>query len=183
VVEPIRVALCVALALAAAAAFFDWRTAEIPNWLTLPPLGLAPFVYGQAFGFEAVVRCFTAMLLSALVPYFLFRRAAMGGGDVKLLGALGAITSFDLLAGLEIQLSAFAIALVVAFAALAWRGRLASWVWTIVVRPMRMLVPWLGATAKSIDHRASIRMGGPILIATSIFVASRLVSVSTWRGL
>jgi prepilin peptidase CpaA len=182
-VEPIRVALCVAIALAAVAAFFDWRTAEIPNWLTLPPLGLSPFLYGQFFGFEAALRCFAATLLSALVPYFLFRRAAMGGGDVKLLGALGAVTSFDLLAGLEIQLSAFVIALAVAFAALAWEGRLASWLWAAAVRPMRALVPWLGAAARSVDHRTSIRMGGPIFIATSIFVASRLASASTWRGL
>lgn len=179
--EPIRFALCVALALAAAAAFFDWRTAEIPNWLTLPPLGLAPFVYGQFFGFEAVFRCLAAMLLSALVPYFLFRRSAMGGGDVKLLAALGAITSFDLLAGLEIQLSAFAVALVVAFATLAWQGRLLRWLWAASVRPLRTLVPWLGVSGQTVDHRTSVRMGGAILIATGIFVVPRLVLV--WRAL
>ncbi|KPK16452.1 MAG: hypothetical protein AMJ62_05560 [Myxococcales bacterium SG8_38] len=179
--EPIRVALCVALALAAVAAFFDWRTAEIPNWLTLPPLGLAPFVYGQLFGFEAVLRCFAATLLSALVPYFLFRRSAMGGGDVKLLGALGAITSFDLLGGLEIQLGAFAVALALAFATLAWQGRLHRWLWATAVRPLRTLFPWLGSAGEAVDRRISIRMGGAILIATGIFVVPRLVLA--WRVL
>ena len=49
--EPVGIALCSALVVAAIAAVFDWCTAEIPNWLTLPPIVVAPFAYGQAFGF------------------------------------------------------------------------------------------------------------------------------------
>ena len=35
----------VAIAIAAIGAVLDWRKGEIPNWLTLPALALAPFIH------------------------------------------------------------------------------------------------------------------------------------------
>ena len=162
--EPVGIALCSALVVAAIAAVLDWRTAEIPNWLTLPPIGVAPFAYGQAFGFEHALRCVAATLLSALVPYVLFRRSAMGGGDVKLFAALGAITSFDLLAGLEIQLSAFGIGLVLALMVLAWNK----------------FFPRDSSAEREGARHTSLRMGGAILIATGIFAMPHLTLA--WSG-
>ena len=180
VFEPIRIALCTALVVSAIAAVFDWCTAEIPNWLTLPPIGVAPLVYGQAFGLEQALRCIAATLLSALVPYVLFRRSAMGGGDVKLFAALGAITGFDLFAGVEIQLGAFGIGLVLALMVLAWKGSLLSFLWAAAARPLGRILPGRWSAEHEGAHHASLRMGGPILIATGIFAIPHLTLA--WRG-
>lgn len=92
----------VALALAAAAAFTDWRTGLIPNRLTVPPLALAPVIYFFLGGVPAAVASVLGAVLCGAVPYVLFRRDAIGGGDVKLLAALGAFLgpSGALLSGL-----------------------------------------------------------------------------------
>jgi hypothetical protein len=40
----VTTAMGLALGVATAAAFCDWRRGEIPNWLTLPPIVVAPLV-------------------------------------------------------------------------------------------------------------------------------------------
>lgn len=179
--EAICIALCSALLIAAIAALLDWRTGEIPNWLTLPPIAVSPFAYGLALGSEHALRCLAATLLSALVPYVLFRRRAMGGGDVKLFAALGAVTSFDLMAGLEIQLSAFGIGLLLALTALAWKGSLLRFLAAAAARALRMVFPSACRAADASCQQASLRMGGAILIATGIFALPQLTFA--WKGL
>ena len=90
----VTIAAGLALFVAATAAFCDWRRGEIPNWLTLPAILLAPWSYGLAFGIEYALHSLAAGFLAGLVPYLLFRRGAIGGGDVKLFGALGAVMGF-----------------------------------------------------------------------------------------
>lgn len=83
--------LC-ALDLTFIAAWLDWRTRRIPNWLTV-----SGFTLGIALGFwmagwrGALVAIEGAGLgLLILLPLVLMR--ALGAGDWKLMGALGAIT-------------------------------------------------------------------------------------------
>lgn len=112
----------VALALAAAAAFTDWRTGLIPNRLTVPPLALAPVIYFFLGGVPAAVASVLGALLCGAVPYVLFRRDAIGGGDVKLLAAIGAVVGAGV--GLEGELFAFALAAAWALVVCAARGGL-----------------------------------------------------------
>jgi prepilin peptidase CpaA len=78
------------LAFALSAAWLDWRTRRIPNWLTVPALflGLALHVgiagwRGALFSLEGA-----GLALLALLPLVLLR--GLGAGDWKLMGALGA---------------------------------------------------------------------------------------------
>ena len=168
------IAMGVALGVAATAASFDLRRGEIPNWLTLPPLVVSPFVYGLAFGNEYAMHSLAAASLSALVPYLMFCRGAMGGGDVKLFGALGAITGFDLRVGIEIELWALLVALVVACGALAWNGTLLRTLGNALRHAFDPLLPraWRRQRRKALSAR--IRMGGPIFAATVVFAAPYL---------
>jgi prepilin peptidase CpaA len=171
----VTTALGLALGVATTAAFCDWRRGEIPNWLTLPPIMIAPLVYGLAFGVEYALHSLGATFLSALIPYLLFRRGAMGGGDVKLFGALGAITGFDLLAGIEIQLGALVVAMMFACGVLAWRGALLKTLGNALVLALNPLLPtrWRQEPCNALSTR--IRMGGAILVATGIFATPDLV--------
>lgn len=80
-----------ALLLALIAGVFDYRSRRIPNWLSLTGLaaGLAGNLYLSGFNGlkQAALGCGLALLL--YLPLFLLR--AMGGGDVKLMAALGSI--------------------------------------------------------------------------------------------
>src|SRR3954471_1257372 len=90
--------LAFATLFAAIAAWFDWRTGHIPNWLTL--LGLAVAILGHfvrgtvldgpSAGVEHAGFAIGGALGCALVPMFMYWKRAMGGGDVKLFAALGA---------------------------------------------------------------------------------------------
>jgi prepilin peptidase CpaA len=176
----VTTAMGLALGVATAAAFCDWRRGEIPNWLTLPPIVVAPLVYGLAFGLEHALHSVAATLLSALGPYVLFRRGAMGGGDVKVFGALGAITGFDLLVGIELQLSALALAMVAASGALAWKGALLRTLVNALAQALHPLLPvrWRQEPCDALS--TPVRMGGAIFMATGIFATPHFLLA--WSG-
>jgi prepilin peptidase CpaA len=123
--------LVAAAVISAIAAATDLRTGEIPNWLTLGTLLVAPVAHiGQ--GFAAHMTTHDAIyeggssLLGALacviVPAILYRQDAIGGGDVKLLAGMGALLQPRL--GLEAEMYSFFAAGLVAPAFLAYEGKL-----------------------------------------------------------
>ena len=123
--------LVAAAIISAIAAASDLRTGEIPNWLSLGALMVAPFAH-MAKGFamhltrEDVFLEGGSSLLGALacaiVPAILYRQDAIGGGDVKLLAGLGALLQPRL--GLEAEMYSFFAAGLVAPAFLAYEGKL-----------------------------------------------------------
>ncbi|MBS2014637.1 MAG: prepilin peptidase [Deltaproteobacteria bacterium] len=121
----------VALAVVGIAAWFDWRRGEIPNWLTYGAILVAPILHVARFlsvsypmdvaltegGFSI-----GGAVLTALVPALMYRQGAIGGGDVKLLLALGALLQPML--GVEAEMYGFFAAALVAPARLAYEGKL-----------------------------------------------------------
>ena len=128
-----HIVFILAIAVAAIGAWLDWRKGEIPNWLTMPAILLAPLVhigrsqavkdtmetslYEGAFSLGGAALC-------AVVPLLLFRQNAIGGGDVKLFIALGAILQPIL--GVEGQMYGFFAGAILAPARLAYEGKLLS---------------------------------------------------------
>ena len=119
---PTPLFLYAVLTLTGAAAITDARSGHIPNWLTLPPIALAPMIHGVRGGFFALGLSLVAVLICGLVPYLMFRKGAAGGGDVKLLTAIGALVGVSV--GLEAQLLGFAAAVAYALLRLTWHGYL-----------------------------------------------------------
>jgi prepilin peptidase CpaA len=72
------------------ASVLDWRFRKIPNAVTIP-LALTGFIYrifeGGALGFTESA---LGLLVGMTLLYLPFILGGMGGGDVKLLGAIGA---------------------------------------------------------------------------------------------
>ena len=71
------------------AALLDIKTRRIPNWLTLPGL-----VVGIALHQTGIRDSLTGAGLAFLVYFALFAIRAMGGGDVKLMSAVGAFVGW-----------------------------------------------------------------------------------------
>jgi prepilin peptidase CpaA len=124
--------LLLALFVAAAAAWTDWRTGTIPNRLTFGALLLAPVAHFTAaillghshVAFEAAGMSVVGAAACGLVPFLMYRSGGMAGGDVKLLAALGAICL--LMFGIEVQVFGLFFATFYAAGVLAYKGRLFS---------------------------------------------------------
>ena len=168
--ETTTIASVAALAIAAIAAIADRRTGEIANWITIPPAAISPLLYAFFLGSHYGLLSASSLFLCSFVPYWLFRRGAMGGGDVKLFAALGAVTGFDLSTGIEIQLAAFVVALVVAFGVLAWRGVLLRTLCNAVASSWQRLFNSPRPLATDTELLTPIRMGGSILAGTALVV-------------
>ena len=128
---------------------------------------IAPLLYGLSFGPGAAARAVIAILVCGLVPFLLFRQGVMGGGDVKLFAALGAVMGFDLLAGLEIELVSLIAAMVIAIGHLALRGGLLRTLGNALRVAVNPLLPSQRRAAIGPELMTTIRMGGPILVATA----------------
>jgi prepilin peptidase CpaA len=80
-----------ALALTFFAAWEDWRTRSIPNWLTVSAALCGVALHLGMGGWRGAAMSFEGMLvaLALLLPLVLLR--ALGAGDWKLMGAAGAL--------------------------------------------------------------------------------------------
>jgi prepilin peptidase CpaA len=80
----------VATVVAIVAGWTDWRSRRIPNWLTLPGILLGIAVNAVAFGWPGARASVlgAALGLGLLLPFVMIR--ALGAGDWKLIGAIGA---------------------------------------------------------------------------------------------
>jgi prepilin peptidase CpaA len=89
--EAITKIWALAIAVGLTAGWIDYRTRRIPNWLTVTGALLGIVVQWLATGPHGVHMALEGMVLAltCLLPLVLLR--AMGAGDWKLMGALGAI--------------------------------------------------------------------------------------------
>ena len=128
----IGLTLALGISVSAVAAVWDARTGHMPNWLTLGALAAAPPVafaleasaHGVQAGFAAAGMSLLGALVCAIGPFVAFCKGAMGGGDVKLFAAIGALLGFRL--GLDAEFYGFVIGALYVPAKLAWEGRLFS---------------------------------------------------------
>ncbi|MCP4444072.1 MAG: prepilin peptidase [Myxococcales bacterium] len=152
----------VALALSAGAAFTDARTGHIPNELTLPPLVVAPLAYLVLAGPQMAALSIVSAILCALLPYLMFRKGAAGGGDVKLLAAMGAVSGASF--GIEAQLFGFALATFASLALLAYRGRLLATLANSLFLAINPVLPSRYRRIAPPEALSTIRMGIPFFL-------------------
>ncbi len=138
--------LVVAVIVTGIAAWTDSRTGHIPNWLTggalvvglLGHLILGIKSGGLIGGGTEFAFSLGGAALCALVPGFMYWRGAIGGGDLKLFAALGALCLP--MVGIEIETYAFIAAALIAPAKLAYKGVLLQTLGrslALVVNPLR----------------------------------------------
>lgn len=161
------------------AAVFDARTGHIPNWVTIPPLVLAPLVW---FAYGGVWRAdrgslggsLASMLLCAAVPWLLFRMKAIGAGDVKLFAAIGALTLADL--GIQALFYSFCAGSLFALARLAWEGKLLRTLGNTLFLAVNPLLP--KKYRRPIAHELMTKMR----FAVAIFVGTLVAALANNRA-
>ena len=173
--------LLVAAAVTAVAAYTDLRRGEIPNWLTFGGF-LAGLVASAALAARtgelsrvgaSVAGAFVGSLLCAVIPLYLWRNGAMGGGEVKLFMALGSLC--HPLTGLDIELTAFIAGSLLAPVKLAFDGQLIA---TMKRTGMLVANVFLPKNRHYELPRAALvwfRFG------PAIFLATLWVAIAEWR--
>ncbi|HUM05553.1 MAG TPA: A24 family peptidase [Terriglobales bacterium] len=107
---------------AVVAGSLDWRYRRIPNWLTVSGLAAGIAVNSAIFGWSGLKASWlgAALGLGILLPFVLIR--ALGAGDWKLAGALGAcLGPRDLLA---VLVGTILVAGIMALGVVIWKRRL-----------------------------------------------------------
>ena len=169
--------LASAVTVSAVAAYYDLRTGHIPNWVTFGPLAVAPighFVLGFVLtssarsGAEAAGFSILGALACALVPIFLYRANAIGGGDVKLMAAVGAICRP--MVGVEAEFYAFLAAAIFAPARLAWEGKLLRTLGNTLALVANPFLPKARRREIAPEAMTSLRFG-PAIFAGALGVA------------
>lgn len=187
------VLLCVVIA--AIGAWTDYRTRQIPNWLTFGGIALGVALQSvlghhqfeaQQFGGQSAAGGALHALLGAVVCglplWVLFRKeieredgtmdTVSGGGDVKILAAMGAL--LGLYYGLELEFLCLAATSVLTLARLAWHGRLLRVLSNALFLALNPILPkkWRRRITAELLHK--VRLGVPILLGTVMFAVHRL---------
>jgi prepilin peptidase CpaA len=107
--------------LAAIAGWKDLRTRRIPNWLTVPALGLGIFLNSVVGGWSGARSALlgAGLGLGILLPFVLIR--SLGAGDWKLVGAMGAFLGPDHL--VVVLMATIMVAGVMALVLVIWKKR------------------------------------------------------------
>lgn len=74
------------------AAYTDWRWRRIPNWLTIGGLAAGFVLQSPVLGGSGWFTSLGGVALAAAITLPLFAIRGLGGGDVKLMAAAGAMT-------------------------------------------------------------------------------------------
>lgn len=153
-------------------ALIDYRTGHIPNSVSLGALAagvsgnvvLTAATAGLAGVPGALASTLGGAALASAVPLFLWRGRALGGGDVKLFAALGAILGPML--GLEVQMYTFGAAAIIVPLRLAWQGKLLATLWRSFALVLGRFFPALRRHAVNEEALSWVRLGPAIFAGT-----------------
>jgi prepilin peptidase CpaA len=175
--------LIAAVIVAAVAAWFDSRSGEMPDAVTLVPLAAAPVAHGivaavgSGGGLDAAVQAAGFSVLGAavtvLVPAALFRAGAIGGGDVKLFAALGAL--LNTLLGVEAEFYACLAASLISLGVMAYHGKLLRVLANTFALAFNPLLPKEKRRDVPQEQLTWARFG------PAIFIGTALTAVLHWR--
>jgi len=84
------------LALTLLAALLDWRSRRIPNWLSVPSLVIGVAVHAGIGGWHGALFSVEGAGLALLLLLPLVAMRALGAGDWKLMGAVGAFVGWQM---------------------------------------------------------------------------------------
>jgi prepilin peptidase CpaA len=162
-----------AAAFALTAGITDLRSRKIPNWLTYPAIPIAILLHWIIAGRHAALLSLggAAIGLGVFLPFVLF--GGLGGGDWKLIGALGAF--FEPRGLLPVLIITLAINGIMALALVLWKkrvGQTARNVGRIAAATFKFHRP---AADLTIDNSESekVPFGIAAAIATLLYVAAQ----------
>jgi len=162
--------------LAAAAGWTDWRWRRIPNWLTVPGAAAGLAVNAWAGGWSGTKSSLLglALGLALLLPFVLLR--ALGAGDWKLAGALGAFLGPERL--LEVLFAAVLVAGVMAAVLIVWKRRVKQTLKNLRNMLAALLTLHLPGSEVSLENAQALKVpfGVAVALAVILYTAAQAYS-------
>ena len=153
------------------AAATDLRARIIPNWLVLAGLAAGFTLNAMLGGWHGLLGALAGFGLALLIYVPLFILRAMGGGDVKLMAAVGCMAGpqnwFTIFILASIMGGVFAIALLMARNAM---GGAFSNIWRILSELAHLRLPWRSHPELDIGHQKALTMPHGVAIAAGTIV-------------
>ena len=155
-----------AILLSAIAAWTDFRTRRIPNWLTVPGflVGVAASVGLGGWSGLKVSLLGAGLGLLLLFPFVLLR--SLGAGDWKLAGALGAFTGPGVL--VNVLLGSIFVAGVMAMALVIYKGRTLQTMRNIGHILISLVTFRLPGTQVTLDNPDSLKVPYGVALAFTV---------------
>jgi prepilin peptidase CpaA len=176
--DPLSIPFVFAILATAIAAITDWRSGCIPNWLTLPLLVVAPTVHAIVHGPPGLGLSLLALFLCGAVPFFLFTKNAMGGGDVKLFAGLGALLGLQI--GLQVLLVSLLIVAIYSQTRLAYQGCLIRTLKNVLQLACNPFLPKRLRKQVVPELMSTVRMGAAIALATCCALLDHYPELWLW---
>ena len=144
------------LLIAAIGGIYDWRSRRIPNWLTLYSLPIIFLLNIYHQGIWGCVNSLLGLLVGLALLFIPYIIGGMGAGDVKLLGALGAITGYK--------------GAILIFFYTALCGLIIGIIW-LIFNPGRLkFLITTGQILPTVDKKQKIPYGIAILLGTILYI-------------
>jgi prepilin peptidase CpaA len=153
----------VLLAVALTCAVTDLWKGKIYNAVTYPAMALGVVLSVWQHGVSGIFFALGGFAVGFFPAFVLFALGGMGGGDVKLLGAIGAIAGA--VAATETLILAFLVGGLFALGKLAWHGRLFATLGRTLRSIFGTLWPGLGPAKAPAEGRLEVRFGVAICVA------------------
>jgi prepilin peptidase CpaA len=163
----------IALITAAIAAGTDLRSGRIPNALTIPAILLGLTGNSLAQGLAGCAGSLAGAVICGAVPGLVYKMSqgrGIGGGDIKLFAALGALLGPT--QGLEVELSSFLLVGVFALFRLAFIGQLIRTLVQSLRVAVGLLVPKLGGPKLDDSVTMTTMRMGPAILAAVVTILS-----------
>ena len=166
-----------ALLMSVVGAIFDVRSATVPNWLTGGALAAGLVVRAWFSGWHGLETGVLGALFSGAVLFVPFLARGIGGGDVKLMAAVGAWVGVR--HALVLILATAIAGGIVAVGCMVAHNRVGDTLWKVA----RLIASHAGGAGPRIDlgdqSSDSIRFPYAVAIAAGAFVV--FLSTSVWR--
>jgi prepilin peptidase CpaA len=148
------------------AGWTDWRTRRIPNWLTVPALLLGIATNSLALGWSGAKESLlgAGLGLGLLLPFVLIR--SLGGGDWKLVGALGAFLGPPRL--IAVLLGTILAAGVMAVVLVVWKRRVGQTLRNLGRMLAAMFTLRLPGPEVSLDNPESLKIPFGVAVAVAV---------------
>ena len=166
-----------AVLLALIAAWTDFRSRRIPNWLTVPGMliGVAANLALNGWSGLKASLLGVGLGLILLLPFVLLQ--SLGAGDWKLAGALGAFTGPVLLT--DLLLGSVFVAGVMAVALIIYKGRMRQTVRNIGHILISLVTFQLPGSQVSLDNPDSLKVPSGVALAFTVVLYAILRTTGT----
>jgi prepilin peptidase CpaA len=151
---------------AVVAGWTDWRSRRIPNWLTVPSLFLGIAVNTLALGWAGAKEALlgAGLGLGLLLPFVLLK--SLGGGDWKLVGALGSFLGPSRL--ITVLVITVLAAGVMAVVVIVWKRRIGQTMRNLGHMLASLLTLHLPGPELSLDNPDSLKIPFGVAVAVAV---------------